>query len=463
MSLDLGSTRFKLGLLDGNGRLSEIFTVAAPALRGDGLIREGEPDDFSSAISDLLARPEIDLTDVPLGLVCQRSTFTVWDQSSGRTLVPMVSWQDRRAANWCDAHPELDEVIVTQTGLLLSPHYVGPKLASMQEQDSNLRAALADGSALFGNLDSWLIWNQTDGEHHVTDVTMASRTALFDIGASMWSPFLLESFNVAWQALPDIMPTSTQAIQLRAGGYLNASISDQAAGVLAVIEPDDDVALVNFGTGAFVLRPVDSPDHRRDGYLIAPVYAANHSPPRFAVEGTINGAGAAIDQFGAGPTALPTIDPCPDGFAIPDQAGVGAPHWRPEIGLTLSMAAQTLSELDQRRVVLEGLLFRVFEILTDLGDGELPQRVLISGGLANDPSIAAGLAALTGVPIAKLEEPEVTLLGAARLAAGLAPYSEPAVRVVHPTDAGAYLRDKYSRWRDWMGAVLSGDSEASKR
>jgi glycerol kinase len=455
-ALDLGSTRFKRALLAENGQLYDIRAVAAPRLTGDGLLREGKPDEFLDTATGLLEQLHAEAAGIPLGLVCQRSTFTVWEKSSGHATIPMVSWQDRRAADWCDEHAALDGLVRDRAGLRLSPHYMGPKLAAMQRNDPALARQLASGEFLVGNLDAWLIWNWTSGRAHRTDVSMGARTALLDIESSDWSTALLDQFQVPRVALPELVPTRGEDLLLDLGLRLRTSIADQASSAVAVLDPDDDVALVNFGTGAFVLYPTSDPTIRKSGYLTAPVRGSvDKGGVRFVLEGTINGAGPAVDQFGPGPTNLPVDDPCPDGFAIPDQAGLGSPHWRPDFGLTLSTAAGGLSPIDRRRCVLEGLLFRVMEILADLGDGNLPQHVMISGGLARDPGVALGLASLLGRSVTVLNERETTLLGAARLAAGLDPFANPNTSIVERTEVGSYLPAKFLRWKNWLHELLT--------
>ena len=454
IALDLGSTSFKLGILDESGKLEIAFEVPSPELRGTGLIREGDPEEFLSAATRLLDRAAHRWPGLPLGLVSQRSTFTVWNRASGQPMVPMISWQDRRAADWCAAHPELEEAVRNRAGLLLSPHYVGPKLAALQGETPEIANALNDGEALIGTLDAWMIWHWSQSNSHRTDLTMAARTALADIERGDWSSELSGLFEVAVTALPGILPTDSQAMRLRNGLQLNANIADQASGAIAVLDPAEDVALVNFGTGAFVLYPQAARGVRKAGYLTAPVLATADGGLRFVLEGTINGAGPALDRFDSGPTELPTADSCADGFAIPDLAGIGSPHWREDIDLTLSAAAMSSPPAIQRRIVLEGLLFRVLEILFDLGDARLPDRVLISGGLVRDPAIGLGLACLLNRPVEQLIEPETTLLGAARLAAGFNPFAHPATRIISPTNAGTYLAEKYGRWRDWFRELL---------
>jgi glycerol kinase len=459
VALDLGSTRFKLALLADNGQLYDIRSIPAPRLWGDGLIREGKPDEFLISATRLLEQLPAEAAGIPLGLVCQRSSFTIWEKSSGRALTPMISWQDRRAAAWCDEHPAMDDLVREHAGLRLSPHYMGPKLAAMQRDSRALAGQLASGEFLLGNLDAWLIWNWTNGRAHQTDLSMGARTALLDIERRDWSAPLLDMFQVPRAVLPKLVPTRGEDVLLDVGLPLRARIADQASSAVAVLDPDHDVALVNFGTGAFVLYPTSDATARRPGYLTAPVLgAAGNDGVRFVLEGTINGAGPVLDQFGPGPTDLPVDDPCPGGFAIPDQAGLGSPHWRADFGLTLSAAAGSLPPMDRRRCVLEGLLFRVMEILLDLGGGRLPQRLMVSGGLAQDPGVALGLASLLGKPVAVLTEQETTLLGAARLAAGLEPYSNPWTGIIARTEVGAYLPAKYLRWKNWLRDLLAAGS-----
>jgi glycerol kinase len=455
IALDLGSTRFKLGALDADGNLEVVFTAPAPELKGSGLIREGQPAEFLRTATELVDQAAARWPGHSLGLVAQRSTFTVWHPQSGQPLAPMISWQDRGAASWCDAHIDLRESIARQSGLLLSPHYLGPKLAALQQSHPEVRHALQEDGALVGTLDAWLMWHWNQANRHQTDLTMAARTALVDIELGAWSPRLCRLFNVPLAALPQIRPSNSQSLTLDNGLRLKASIADQASGAIAELDPHEDVAMVNFGTGAFVLSPQANARTRKAGYLTAPILSTAGESTRFVLEGTINGAGPALDKFHSGPTVLPTEDDCPEGFAIPDLTGVGSPHWREDIGLTLSAAARSTSPVVKRRIVLEGLLFRVLEILLDLGDGTLPGRTLIAGGAVHDPAIGLGLAQLLQTPVGQLIEPEATLLGVARLAAGHNPFSKPAIQEIRVSSAGAYLPEKYWRWHSWVQTVFS--------
>ena len=442
----------KLAVLDAAGRLGAPRTRPAPRPTGSGAIRELDADAYRACAEALLA----DAPALPLGVACQRSSFVLFERAGGRPRTPLVSWQDRRAADWCDRHRALEPELFECTGLPLSPHYAGPKLAAMIAEDPSLGAGLAAGELLFGTLETYLAWHWSGGEHR-TDLSMAARTQLADPARGVWSPRLLEVFGVAARALPTLGPSCGLGVALDGGRTWAASVADQAAGLVAALGGGERGTLVNLGTGSFVLRATGAANPRRAGYLTGPVFAAPDGRPRFALEGTINGGGATADRIAPGPTVLPSSDPAPEAFCLPDENGVGAPHWRArpaQTGAAYSAAARSLAPADRRRVTLEGLVFRVREILDDLAGERDSEAVLLSGGLTHEPFVAAALAACLGREVRVLLEEETTLLGAARLAVGLADAPAPKSRAVAPPPAAGWLRAKYERWRAWSSALL---------
>jgi glycerol kinase len=454
IALDLGSTRIKAGRLTRAGRVADIVSEPAPPLRRDGLVREGDAEEYRRAAERVLERAGAP-ADVPLGIASQRSSFLLWDRASGAPATPLISWQDRRAASWCERNGRIADRVTERTGLPLSPHYVGPKLASLIEADAVLARRLRAGELALGTLDTYLVWKWSAGRALRTDPTMAARTLLFDPRAGDWCGELMERFGAARELLAAVEPSAGRGPVLLDRWELRASIADQASGAIALAGGETDVAIVNCGTGCFVLRPTGELFRTLPGYLAGPSLAAC-GRTRFALEGTINGGAAACDRFGRAPTVLPEADPSPDAFCLPDSAGVGSPHWRPGTPFTLSESAALLSGGAKRRIVLEGLLFRVREILEDLCAGEEPASVIVCGGLTRDPFLAEGLAACLGREVAVAAERESTLAGAARLAAGTAERRPGAGSVVAPGARGAYLARKFERWRSWLRGVLGG-------
>ncbi|MDH3626924.1 MAG: FGGY family carbohydrate kinase [Acidobacteriota bacterium] len=456
IALDLGSTRFKGGVLFEDGQLGPIKSVPAPPLVGIGVIREGDPQAYVEAAEDLLGALLDGLPrGLPLGIASQRSSFLLIDEDGGVPQTSLISWQDQRAASWCDAHRELEPTVFARTGLVLSGHYIGPKIAAMLEGGGDIAAIISRPSTRLVTLEGFLAWKLSGGKRHAMDATMAARTSLFDIESRQWSPTLLEAFGVPQHLLPEVVQTDGQDTALRGGLHLKATIADQAAGANASL-PGDDGLLISLGTGAFLLRGCSDPTERRSGFLTAPILAADEGRWRHVLEGAISGAGTAIDRFGAGPTELPLHDSDAEAFCIPDTAGLGSPHWRADIGFTFSAAARSLPTADQRRIALEGLLFRVYETAQGLCPAGPPDRILVTGGLARETFVIRGLAALLGRPIEVLQLPEAVLLAAGRLAAGMSPDSDVRTDVAEPAAAGRYLGSKYGAWRTWLRRQLQG-------
>jgi glycerol kinase len=463
IALDLGTTRVKAARLRTDGSLGEPVAVEAPAPAGEGLVRESDPLAYLAAAERALgAAAEGTGGKLPVGLASQRSSFLLWDRKTAEPLGPLVSWQDRRSTAWCREHADLEPLVSEATGLPLSPHYFATKLAVLLEQDGALRARAEAGEVIAGTLDAWLTRRWT-GEPAGTDVTMAARTLLLELAGEDWSERLLARFGIPGCMLPVVGRSRFAPREIPGRGRLVASLSDQASGLLAAAGTQENVAVVNLGTGCFVLVPTGEEVRRAPGYLTGPVLAPAAGAIRWALEGTVNAGGAVVDRFHPGPTGLPADDPAPDAWCLPDAAGVGAPWWRPDLPFTISRGAAELRPADLRRVALEGLLFRIRGILEDL-PGADSREVLLSGGLVHEPFVPAGLAACLGRPVTVLQDLEGTLRGAALLAAEdgasagahVAPGADGAGggRPVPPGPGGAYLPAKYERWRAWMVEVV---------
>ena len=456
-ALDLGTTWIKGGRFDAHGRLDEMISRKAPPLSGENERRESSPEAYleaATAVRDALT--EHAPADIALGLASQRSTFTIWNARSGEPLLPLISWQDRRASDWCARHVTDEPTVNRLTGLRLSPHYAGPKLSALVEGRPDLYDGLVSGTLKFGTLDTWLVWHWSGGRVHETDQTMAARTLLADPSSRRWLPALLSLFGIPTTGLPSIEASCGRTTRVDRRMTVTASVGDQPAGALAALGDHPDAVLINLGTGGFVLRPTGKTMTMNSGYLSAPILATD-SELLFALEGTINGAGGAVDRFAAPPTPLPGSDPAPSAFALPDEAGVGSPHWRADVSLTLSRAADRLDAVGRRQTVAEGIVFRVREIVDGLTRESPPRTIRLSGGLSRDPFFAAGLAACLDRTVVVLEDGEQTLQGAAWLAAGRPAERAPSVTVrrVAPAAEHAWLRDKYPRWKRWVDRLLA--------
>jgi glycerol kinase len=455
MAVDLGSSRIKAAGLRADGRLTKPISAAAPPLTGRRGIRQGSARAYLTA-AEAVVRAVVEScpADLPLAIASQRSSFLLWESDTGQPLTPLISWQDRRAQAWCQARMARYGSLAAVTGLPLSPHYAGAKLACLLDRDRRLKAAATTGRALFGTLETYLIWRLTEGRRHQTDLSMAGRTLMVDIHRGTWSQQMLTFFDLPAGCLPHIVPTAGRDIPLACGGRLAVSLADQAAGLMAADPDAGRTIAVNLGTGGFVMAATGSRAAHLPGYLTAPVRQSANGAIDYALEGTINAIGPALALHPGPDPALGSEDPAPDCFCLPDSAGIGAPYWRADLDLPVSQAIGNCPPALVRRIIMEGIVFRVCRIVEDFQRIRPFTRLLISGGLSAEPFIAQGLAACSGLVVAAGLEPEATLWGAAALCAAQPVPPPTAKPVTCPNGRGRYLQPKFCQWKAWVKDLL---------
>ena len=456
-ALDLGSTRIKAAIFSNDSQLVWFQAKPAPPLTRDGLLCEGNPLAYYSVATHLLKQAYEQIQqEIPIGLASQRSSFLLWERKTGRPVIPLISWQDRRAQAWCSGRLGLGKEISERTGLRLSSHYVGPKLADLFANHDDIKRRAWSNELRFGTLETWLIWKWTDGRVHETDLSMAARTLLMDLESGSWGDDLLTIFGVPPSLLPTISSTSGKRIPLKFGQVITTTIADQAACGVIIFNQSQKNILINLGTGGFVLYPGGPSCERKLGYLTAPLMKLKNHQTLYTLEGTTNGIAYALSLVPADPMPLTEFDPNPNCFCSPETSGLGSPYWRPDFPFLLSERAKSLRLPEQRRVVLEGIIFRVTQIVLDFFDANSSSAIYLAGGLSLDPFIRQGLATCLNRSIHTLEQQELTLLGTARLAAdaALPAFSIPRSAPKLPSLAGRYLRSKYERWKGWLDIMI---------
>lgn len=433
VALDLGSTRFKAGRLVEN-RLQLIGERPSLPVIGSDPFYEHDARKLLPLVQQLLpAGPK------SLALSVQRSTCLFWDPVSAKSLTPMVSWRDRRAAGWCETHKIITPQVWSTLGLPLSPHYAGPTAAALMEQYPELRDRLRTDRALFGTMDSYLIYVLSNGRHHVTDVSVAARTLLFDPAAGGWGGAVLAAIDLPKSALPKVV-SSVCDLELGRCLRLRALLADQSAATLASISSSGDEILVNVGTGTFVIYPTGDEWRRIGGCLTAPLLQ-DGGRRLYAVEGTIN---SPVE-----PADFAYADRTEKLYCLPDKAGLGAPFWQES--LTRCFSTPPPSAEAESLAVAEGMIFRVRQLI-ELIAPDPDIRVVLSGGGASS-SWTEALASCIERPIYLAEEPHASLLGAARVST-YAWQSEPPARTsIHPASETHYLAKKYLEWSRWLQSL----------
>lgn len=451
-ALDLGTTAIKAGLLSQDGTFSVIATHPAPTIAKDGGHYESDAAHYAE-IADAVLGECLAQANAPLGLCSQRSSFLIWERSGGKPITPLISWQDDRGSESCTMLREKEGVIRKLTGLPLTPYYLAPKLRVLLRENPLWREKLVSGEWLLGTLDTFLIWRWTGGRHHLTDASMAARTLLMDIRCQQWSFDLCNLFEVPPSALPRIVPSSGMDLPLDNGIVLQAGVGDQSAALVAGIATGQPEALVNLGTGGFVVCYLPEGCIVPEGYLHTLVWQDKKRKVHAASEGTLNSIAAAL--------ASRPVDECraeelaSDGIlCLAEPSGLGAPYFRNDLGITFS---EPVDHLPSRHIALllqEGIIFRVAKILEDFRNEFGIERAYLSGGLSNLSCLQQGIVQCAPLAVYRLTQPDASLNGAAQLAAGIsfaATRNTARVKVSRPAPA---LPEKYIRWKKWLEGLL---------
>jgi glycerol kinase len=455
IALDLGTTSIKAGLLDCDGTLGHIVAKPAPQIIADNGRYESDALAYAAVAERALEECRAASGECKtLGLCSQRSSFLIWEQASGQPLTPLISWQDTRGAASCESLRAQRNAIRELTGLPLAPYYLALKLRSVLLDNPAWRARLERGELRVGTLDTFLVWRWSGGREYLTDASMAARTLLMDIRNQQWSPALCALFNVPLQSLPRIVPSAGLELRLDNGLTLQAGVGDQSAALFASVREDRAEALVNLGTGGFVVRYVPEATLRPDGYLHTLVYQDNAHHTHVAIEGTLNSIAAALAPYPVSECCAGDLAADADIYCLAEPSGLGAPYFDSALGLRFSQPTECLPPRRIAILLLEGIIFRVARILEEFHRESALESVYLSGGLSGSACIQQGIAQCVMTAVYLLRQNESSLQGAAMLAAGMAPASRrEAERILVELNDTA-LPEKYRRWKDWLDGLL---------
>ena len=461
--IDQGTSGTRVLAVDKRGN------VRASAYRSISLRRHGsswveqDPEEIISSTHELLVAVLEDATVRRLGvtragLATQRSSVAAWDKRNGKALAPILSWQDVRAQNWLKGLDPYAMEIRHRTGLVLSPHYGASKLRWYLDHVPEVRRARTDNYLAFGPLSSFILFHLLQGQPLFVDHANASRTQLLNIGTLDWDPWLLDIFGVPRSLLPHCRPICQKYGLLRVADIpLTAVNGDQNASVFSLGRPRQDTAIVNLGTGAFILVPTgDKMIHH--SALLTSLASSTDDRSVYTIEGTVNGAGAAL-AWASRQWNLPNItkhlsawlsreiDPP---LFINTIGGLGSPWWQPDQSPTLLGNGEPW----QRAVaVAESIVFMLhanLEVL--LETGLVVNRLQISGGLARLNGICQRLADLSLRFVYRPSETEATARGTAWLAAECpSHWLKPGRGRVFRPQANHGLLERYRRFRQVLG------------
>jgi glycerol kinase len=370
-----------------------------------------------------------------VGITNQRETVCTWDPETGEPLYRALVWQDRRTAARCDELREAgrEPLVRERTGLVLDPYFSGTKVEWLLEHVEGLRERAESGRAVFGTVDSWLLFKLT-GEH-VTDPSNASRTLLFDIGRGTWDPDLCGLFGVPERALPEVRPSCGELGTLRGGvlpghdGVPVAGVAgDQQAALFGQACLDTGLGKNTYGTGSFVLLNTGSAPPPPASGLLATVAWGVGEKLTYALEAAIFVTGAAVQWLRDGLGVIERADETSalaaslegnDGvYFVPALTGLGSPYWDPYARGTIVGLTRGSGRAHLARAALEAIAYQTVDAVRAMEEaGSEPLAELkADGGATVNPWLMQFQADVLGVPVVLPEVAQTTALGAAYLA-----------------------------------------------
>lgn len=387
----------------------------------------------------VLAQAGIKATDLAgLGITNQRETTVVWDRATGKPVHNAIVWQDRRTEAICKDLRErgLTDPIQAKTGLVLDPYFSGTKLHWILDSVPGLRERARRGELAFGTVDAWLIWNLTAGRLHVTDVSNASRTMLWNIHTGCWDEELLEWLDVPRSMLPEVYPSAhlygrTDAEHLGAAVMIGGIAGDQQSALFGQACFQPGMAKNTYGTGCFMLLHTgDQCAQSRNG-LISTAACQVDERKQYALEGSVFIGGAVVQWLRDGLKAIrhstdveELAASAPDSGGVvfvPSFTGLGAPYWNPSAKGAIVGLSRGSTVAHIARAALESIAFQSTALLSAMvRDAVSPITELrVDGGASANNLLLQFQADLLGIPVIRPQVTETTALGAASLA-GLA-------------------------------------------
>ncbi|GAA3973800.1 glycerol kinase GlpK [Mucilaginibacter dorajii] len=373
-----------------------------------------------------------------IGITNQRETTVVWNRETGEAIYNAIVWQDRRTAAYCDQLKQdgYGDIVRSKTGLVIDAYFSGSKIKWILDNVAGARALAEEGKLAFGTVDSWLVWKFTRGHVHVTDVTNASRTMLFNIRTQQWDDELLQLLNIPKSMLPEVKQSSEvygeTATTIFASKIPIAGIAgDQHAALFGQMCIDKAMVKNTYGTGCFMLMNIGTEFIESKNNLLTTIAWKINGQVQYAFEGSIFIGGAVVQwlrdglgiiQTSADVERLATSVKDTGGvYFVPAFAGLGAPYWDPEargtiVGLTRGTTAGHLA-----RAALAAIAYQTMDVLKAMeADAGMPIKELrVDGGATGNDLLMQYQADVLNCKVIRPNVVETTALGAAYLA-GLA-------------------------------------------
>lgn len=373
-----------------------------------------------------------------IGITNQRETTVIWNKETGKPICNAIVWQDRRTSDYCDELKArgLAKMIQEKTGLIIDAYFSATKIRWMLDNIPDAREKAKAGKLVFGTIDSWLVWKLTSGKTHITDVTNASRTMLFNINTLEWDRELLELFDIPSNILPEVKSSSeiygeTSGTILAAKVPIAGIAGDQQAALFGQMCTEVGMVKNTYGTGCFMLMNIGDKPIMSNNSLVTTIAWKIGNSIQYALEGSIFIGGAVVqwlrDELGlisssAEIEELATkVDDAGGVYIVPAFAGLGAPYWDQHARGTITGITRGTNSAHFARAALESIAYQTMDVLKAMeADSGLQIRELrVDGGATSNKLLMQFQADILQSKVVKPKVTEVTAIGAAYLA-GLA-------------------------------------------
>ena len=384
---------------------------------------------------DAVAQAGVPLKDVAaIGIANQRETTLLWDRQSGEPIANAIVWQDRRTADECrvlkDAGAE--RLVRERTGLVIDPYFSATKIAWLLDRIPGARARAERGELAFGTVDTWLVWHLTGNRTHVTDVSNAARTMLFNVHLQDWDEELLRLFRVPRAILPDVHPSAHAFGMVPKALFgepliIGGVAGDQQAAMFGQACHSPGMAKNTYGTGCFMLMHTGG-EMVQSSHGLVSTPCAHVKTKEFALEGSVFVAGAVVqwlrDEMGFFKSSFEiealanSVLDSGDVYIVPAFTGLGAPHWDPQARGSIFGLTRGTSRAHIARAALESIAFQSADVLEAMqkDSGRTLTELRVDGGATANDLLMQFQADLLGVPVVRPKVLETTALGAAYLA-----------------------------------------------
>ncbi len=447
LALDQGTSSSRSIVFHADGRIKSQSQLELPQIFPQPGWVEHDPMEIwrtqLATARAALAQAGLQAKDIrAVGITNQRETTVVWNRATGQPIHHAIVWQDRRAEPTCVQlrADGLADTIQRKTGLLVDAYFSGTKLKWLLDHVPNARGQAERGELAFGTIDSWLMWQLTEGRVHATDVSNAARTMLFNVHTNQWDAELLAALHIPASLMPVVQPSSAIYGEVSPAllGHaipIGGVAGDQQSALFGQACFKAGMAKNTYGTGCFMLMHTGSTFQTSHNGLLTTSAAQPSAQPEFAIEGSVFVGGAVVQWLRDGLKAIPSsgevqslASSVPDSggvMFVPAFTGLGAPYWKPEARGSITGLSRGTTLAHIARAALESIAFQSAALLLAMGrdavqaGGTPVAELRVDGGACVNDLLMQFQADLLGIPVVRPAVTETTALGAAYLA-GLA-------------------------------------------